>query len=149
MTYIMADVEADGPIPGDYSMVSFGAIVVESSLDRTFYGRIKPISDKWIPEVLQVSGFTREETLAFDDPKMVMERFADWIRSVCQGQPMFLSEVPSFRQAWAVEKNVRRIRGVRNPGTDSVEKTAMVQETGGAEARWRCPRRPMKPCDGD
>ena len=28
MTYIMVDVEADGPIPGDYSMVCFGAVVV-------------------------------------------------------------------------------------------------------------------------
>jgi len=63
MTYIMVDVEADGPIPGDHSMVFFGAIVVEPALDRTFYGRLKPISDKWIPEALQVSGFTREETL--------------------------------------------------------------------------------------
>jgi hypothetical protein len=45
MTYIMVDIEADGPIPGDYSMVCFGAIVVEPSLDRTFYGRLKPISD--------------------------------------------------------------------------------------------------------
>ena len=71
MTYIMVDVEADGPIPGDYSMVCFGAIVVEPSLDRTFYGRLKPISEKWIPEALQVSGFTREETLAFDDPTSI------------------------------------------------------------------------------
>ena len=59
MTYIMVDVEADGPIPGDHSMVCFGAIVVEPSLDKTFYGRLKPLSDKWIPEALQVSGFTR------------------------------------------------------------------------------------------
>ena len=28
MSYIMVDIEADGPIPGDYSMVSFGAVVV-------------------------------------------------------------------------------------------------------------------------
>jgi hypothetical protein len=28
----MVDVEADGPIRGDYSMVCFGAIVVEPSL---------------------------------------------------------------------------------------------------------------------
>ena len=77
----MVDIEADGPIPGDYSMVCFGAIVVEPSLDRTFYGRLKPISEKWIPEALQVSGFTREETLQFDDPKAVMQHFtsfADW-----------------------------------------------------------------------
>jgi hypothetical protein len=35
MSYIMVDIEADGPIPGDYSMICFGAIVVETSLDRT------------------------------------------------------------------------------------------------------------------
>jgi hypothetical protein len=37
MSYVMVDVEADGPIPGDYSMVCFGAVVVEPSLSRTFY----------------------------------------------------------------------------------------------------------------
>lgn len=92
MTYIMIDVESDGPIPGDYSMVCFGAIVVEPSLERTFYGRLKPISDQWIPEALAVSGFSREETLEFDDPKAAMEQFADWIRSVTNGQPMFISD---------------------------------------------------------
>ena len=96
MTYIMVDVEADGPIPGDYSMVCFGAIVVEPSLDRTFYGRLKPISDKWVTEALQVSGFNREETLGFDQPATVMQQFADWIRSVTHGQPMFISDNNGF-----------------------------------------------------
>ena len=68
MTYIVVDVEADGPIPGDYSMVCFGAIVVEPVLARTFYGRLKPISEKWLPDALAVSGFSRAETLAFDEP---------------------------------------------------------------------------------
>lgn len=86
MPYIVVDIEADGPIPGDYSMVCFGAIVVEPSLGRTFYGRLKPVSDKWIIEALRVSGFTREETLAFDAPKTVMQRFAEWIGKI--GQPM-------------------------------------------------------------
>ena len=75
MPYVMVDVESDGPIPGDYSMVSFGAVIVEPALDRTFYGKLKPISDKFIPEALAVSGFTREETLAFDEPAAVMEAF--------------------------------------------------------------------------
>ena len=38
MTYVMVDIEADGPIPGDYSMVCLGAVVVEPTLERTFYG---------------------------------------------------------------------------------------------------------------
>ena len=44
MNCIMVDVEADGPIPCDYSMVCFGTVVVEPSLSRTFYGLLRPIS---------------------------------------------------------------------------------------------------------
>lgn len=79
MSYVMVDIEADGPIPGDYSMVCVGAVVVAPGLTRTFYGRLSPISEKWIPEALEVSGFSRDETAAFDDPKAVMAAFADWI----------------------------------------------------------------------
>ncbi len=96
MAYIMVDIEADGPIPGDYSMVCFGAIVVEPSLDRTFYGRLKPISDKWIAEALQVSGFTREETLDFDEPAAVMHQFAEWVAAVGGSRPMFISDNNGF-----------------------------------------------------
>lgn len=96
MTYIMVDIEADGPIPGDYSMVCFGAIVVEAALDRTFYGKLRPISETWIPDALAVSGFTCEETVAFDEPAAVMRQFGDWIRSVSKGQPKFISDNNGF-----------------------------------------------------
>jgi len=92
MNYIMVDVEADGPCPGDYSMVCFGAILVEPSLSRTFYGKLKPISEKWEPEALQVSGFSREETLKFDDPREVMEGFNRWLAENSKGRPMFISD---------------------------------------------------------
>ena len=29
MPYVMVDIESDGPIPGDYSMICFGAVIVE------------------------------------------------------------------------------------------------------------------------
>ena len=96
MSYIMVDVEADGPIPGDYSMVCFGAIVVEPSLARSFYGRLRPISEQYIPEALAVSGFAREETLVFDDPQSVMEQFAGWIAANSNGRPMFVSDNNGF-----------------------------------------------------
>lgn len=92
----MVDVESDGPIPGDYSMVSFGAIIVELTLARTFYGCLKPISDKWIPSALKVSGFTRKETLQFEEPKIVMERFSDWIKKEAIDQPLFISDNNGF-----------------------------------------------------
>jgi hypothetical protein len=64
------------PIPGDYSMVCFGAVLVREGLDKTFYGRLRPISDTWIPEPLTVRGVSREDTLSFDNPKTVTESFA-------------------------------------------------------------------------
>ncbi len=96
MSYIMVDIEADGPIPGDYSMVCFGAVVVEEGLSRTFYGQLRPISEKWVPEALAVSGFGREETLEFDEPEKVMCEFKDWISSASMGRAMFVSDNNGF-----------------------------------------------------
>ena len=77
------DIESDGPIPGKYSMTQIGAVVVdqEGRLDRTFFGKLQPISDTYLPEALQICSLTREETMTYDDPKQVMERFFDWIKS--------------------------------------------------------------------
>lgn len=85
MLYLMVDIESDGPIPGDYSLICFGAVIVEPELNRSFYGQLKPISDKFIPEALAVSRFTREATLAFDDPKSVMELFRDELVGTTSG----------------------------------------------------------------
>ena len=43
MSYVIVDVESDGPIPAEYSMVCFGAVIFDGLLDTTFYGRTRPI----------------------------------------------------------------------------------------------------------
>ena len=96
MTYIMVDVETDGPIPADYSMICFGAIIVDEQLDKTFYGQLKPISDQWLPKALEISGFTRLEALNFDDPEAVMEHFRNWISEHSNKQPIFISDNNGF-----------------------------------------------------
>lgn len=96
MPYVMVDIEADGPIPGDYSMICFGAVIVEPGLGRTFYGKLRPISEKFVPEALAVSGFSREETLGFDDPRTVMEEFAAWLGEHAAGRTMFVSDNNGF-----------------------------------------------------
>jgi hypothetical protein len=96
MPFVMVDIEADGPIPGDFSMISFGAIVVEKSLDRTFAAQLRPISERWVPEALAVSGFAREQTLAFADPKGEMQRFAAGLGTLGGGQPVFVSDNNCF-----------------------------------------------------
>lgn len=96
MSFIVVDVEADGPYPGDYSMVSFGAVVVEPSLSKTFYGEVKPISGIWKPDALAVSNITREQHLKFNEPWMVMKQFADWLDTTSKGRPVFVSDNPCF-----------------------------------------------------
>ncbi len=92
MGYVMVDVEADGPIPGDFSMVSLGAVVVRRGLADTFYGQLRPVSERWVPDALAVSGFSREDTLGFDDPAEVMTRFAAWLDEVGGAKPVFIAD---------------------------------------------------------
>lgn len=92
----MVDVETDGPIPGDYSMISFGAVLVDDNLDKTFYGKLKPISDKFIPEALAVSGHSREETMAFKEPAKVMADFAQWLKDEAKDRLIFISDNNGF-----------------------------------------------------
>ncbi len=96
MPFVMVDIEADGPIPGDYSMVSLGAVIVEPELARTFYGQLRPISEKFIPEALAVSGHTREATLAFEEAGVVMEKFRLWLKANCTSQCRFISDNNGF-----------------------------------------------------
>lgn len=96
MAYIVVDVETDGPIPGDYSLICFGAVLVEEGLEKTFYGKLKPIADKYIPEALAVSGFSREDCLNFDEPQEVMSGFAKWVKENCKDRPIFISDNNGF-----------------------------------------------------
>lgn len=92
----MVDIESDGPIPGDYSMVCFGAVLVEPGLAQTFYGQCRPISEKFLPDALAVSGFTREQTLAFPEPAETMRQFAAWVAAHGRGRPLFISDNNGF-----------------------------------------------------
>ena len=96
MSFIVVDVEADGPIPAEYSMVCFGAVLFDDALDKSFYGQMRPISDRFVPEALAVSGFSREQHQTFDDPKAVMENFAGWLEHNSKGRPVFVSDNLAF-----------------------------------------------------
>jgi DNA polymerase III epsilon subunit-like protein len=96
MSFIIVDVESDGPIPAEYSMVCFGAVLFDEKLDKTFYARTRPISERFVPEALAVSGFSREQHLAFDDPKAIMEKFSAWLSEHARGRAVFISDNLAF-----------------------------------------------------
>lgn len=92
----MVDVETDGPIPGNYSMIALGAVLVTEPMNTTFLAYLKPISENYMPDALAVSGFSREATLQFDPPDVVMHRFADWVKQSCKDRPVFISDNNGF-----------------------------------------------------
>jgi len=102
MSYISVDVESDGPIISQNSLVCFGAVLIdkEHKLDKTFYGQIKPVSDKFDPEALAISGFSREEHEAFDDPSMIMWRFKDWMDEHGKGRAILVSDNNGYDASW-------------------------------------------------
>ncbi|WP_458246323.1 exonuclease [Streptomyces sp. MAI_2237] len=94
------DIEADGPIPGPYSMLSLGAAVAGTQdadgftaadpEERTFYRELRPISEEFVPEALAVSGLDRERLRTEGaEPAVALAEFGDWVREVCAGaQPV-------------------------------------------------------------
>jgi hypothetical protein len=97
MSIFSIDVEADGPCPGLYSMVNFGVVRVDRELTTTFYGECAPISDKWIPDALAISGFSREQHEKFELPVVTMTRLLEWIKENNEGdRPIMISDNPAF-----------------------------------------------------
>lgn len=100
MSYFIVDVESDGPIPPDYSMVCIGAVVLDKYLNKTFYGKTKPITKNYSSDALKISGFTREQHELFEDPHNVMVRFSYWIKENSVGKPIFISDNPCYDWQW-------------------------------------------------
>jgi len=99
--FVVVDVESDGGIQGTHSLVCFGAVIVEPGLKRTFYGKVKPISDIYIPNALAVSGFSREEHLTFDDPQIVFLEFQKWLNENCKdSRPVLISDNNGYDAAF-------------------------------------------------
>jgi len=94
----MVDVEADGPIPGDYSMTEVGVVRVDAGLGCTFHGKLRPLPGaKWDPNALAVVGYTHEHSQTFNDPCTVMAQLKTWLQENNQGnRPMFISDNNGF-----------------------------------------------------
>jgi ribonuclease T len=81
-TYISVDVEAAGPVPGEYSLLSIGACIV-GDVDKNFYVELKPININFVQAAIDVAGF---DLKALDrsgiDPPDALRLFEEWLRSV-------------------------------------------------------------------
>jgi hypothetical protein len=99
MAWISVDVEADGPCPGEFSMIQLGAVYVdpEGKLDQTFYGELSPISDKFVQSALDVVGVTRQQTRQYPYPRVTMKQFKKWLHQIApNGYVAFISDNNGF-----------------------------------------------------
>jgi len=79
--FISVDVEASGPYPGDYSLLSIGACLVDAPED-TFLCELKPISMNADPKALEVTGMSMADLMRRGlEPADAMLRFGDWARA--------------------------------------------------------------------
>lgn len=121
--FISADIETDGPIPGEFSMLSFGLCIAgaydgkhyqrctEERERRSIYIELKPVSDRFEAEALAVNGLDRDELkVRGADPHPAMREADRWVRTVSEGARAVLVAYPvafdwSFLYWYFVEYN--------------------------------------------
>lgn len=103
--FISVDIKTDGPIPGKYSMLSLGAVIIGEDPwphnSAGFHARLKPISHDFEPEATEIcrnSGLDRFELIETgENPTLAMINFSDWINQVSNDRkPVFVGLNAAF-----------------------------------------------------
>lgn len=96
--FFVVDVESNGPCPGLFSMISFGAVAVDDTLDKVFLGKVAPLPGAARNEqAASICGVSSEEHSSYENPQKTMRDFAEWIKNTNKnGRPIFVSDNPAF-----------------------------------------------------
>jgi ribonuclease T len=89
--FIVVDIEAAGPIPGEFSMLSLGAATLTQP-EETFYIELQPDSEKFLPDALAISGLSMQDLgIHGTPPKDAMAELARWVETVSpeEEKPVF------------------------------------------------------------
>jgi hypothetical protein len=100
--YISCDIESNGPIPGDFSMLSLGAAAFtpDGTLISTFSANLRnlpkasedPDTMKFWQDNQEAYSATRQD---MRDPKQAMEQFVSWVNKQ-PGKPVFVGYPAGF-----------------------------------------------------
>jgi len=87
-TYFCIDIEANGPVPGLYDMVSLGAVVVQPTTDEQyligdrFYAELKPVAPRFDARAASIHGLDQTDLAANGLSRLAFcQRLADWVQS--------------------------------------------------------------------
>ncbi len=99
--YISVDVEAAGPVPLTYSLLSIGAVRIDKP-DATFYVEIQPINTSFVPAAMEVVGRPLEQfQKTGKPPRDAMTAFHAWIEAMAKGaKPVFVGFNATFDWAF-------------------------------------------------
>jgi hypothetical protein len=110
--YFSADVETDGPIPGPFSILSFAIVYAgsfdgrkftrPSNYDQVLYRELKPISDSFQKEALEVNGLDRARlSIEGMAPAQAMTEAFHWVTANANGaKPVLVAYPLSFDWTW-------------------------------------------------
>jgi hypothetical protein len=100
--YVSTDIEADGPIPGPNSMLSFAsaAFFPDKTLVGTFAANLEtlpgaagdPVTMAWWQQHAEAYAATRHDT---EPPAQAMARYAAWLKGL-PGKPVFVGYPAAF-----------------------------------------------------
>lgn len=104
--YLSVDIEADGPIPGPYSMLSIGAVAYTEdgeaideysvNLETLPEAKAHPRMTAWWQQFPQAWEACRKNPRK---PKQVMNEFADWVEGL-PGTPIFVAWPATWDFMW-------------------------------------------------
>lgn len=121
MAFISVDVEASGPLPGFFDLLSIGAVAVRVAGDSIaiddggFYVELAPIHGRADPGAMRVNRLDYEQLKRTGEPLDVAARtFADWTKVVStDGPPVFVGYCANFD--WAFVNDLFFRAGIENP----------------------------------
>lgn len=95
--FISVDVEASGPIPGEYSLLSLGACVVGNT-NQNFYTELRPLNANFVAKALEVNKLSLEKLQRQGElPAVAMARFETWVKDVSGSKrPVFVAFNATF-----------------------------------------------------
>lgn len=121
--FFCVDIEASGPVPGLYNLVSIGAVPVSRAdgswrpEEDRFYVELKPIAPGFDPEAMKVHGIPRKRLEAEGtDARTAMQGLADFVAARLRktsGRAVFVGHNAVFD--WSFIAYYFQVFGIANP----------------------------------